>query len=116
MVETGYLILTELIWFKLNHVKHRWLLQSQLYKKSFSFFYYLQINNNASFCLDVLELTSGRFGHDQDFNGFAEGNGSLDDGLRRREAVDAVAPSQLGGRRRGGAVGEQEAHLHVRRL
>lgn len=71
-----------------------------------------------NYCLlSVVELSSGRFGHDEDFNGFAERNGPLHGGLRRREAVHAVAPSQLGGRRRGGgAVGQQEAHLHVRRL
>lgn len=67
-------------------------------------------------------LASGRFRHDEDFDRLAERDGSLYGCLWRREAVDAVAPSQLGGRRGGGegggggAVGQQEAHLNLRRL
>lgn len=57
----------------------------------------------------------GRFGHDVNFNGFAERNGSLHGGLRGRRPVEAVAPSRhtFGGRGGGGAVGQQEAHFNL---
>lgn len=67
------------------------------------------------------ELSTGplaprRFGHDKDFDGLAEGDGSLHSGLWCWEAVTAVTPSQFGMRRGGGAVCQQEANLDLRRL
>lgn len=76
--------------------------------------------NSAEFKMS--ELASGRFGHDVDFDGLAEGNGPFYSGLWWWEAVNAVAPSQLGSRGRGwergwgGAVSQQEAYLDLRRL
>lgn len=67
-------------------------------------------------------LTPRRFGHDVDFDRLAKWNGPFNGRLWWWEAFNAVAPSQFerGGRRGergwGGAVGQQETHLDLRRL
>ena len=67
----------------------------------------------------LVGLAACRFGHDEDLDGLAEGDGPLGSAFCGREALCAVAPSGLGGGGETsgtGAVSQEQSHLDLTRL